>query len=135
MLASPQWQAPSAGWPVIAYRFIEGATAAAPLDTADGSGCVVASPTADPGCWVGFSVPADCGKPFVVFGVDWLEFPAGGLCVVVNEFCASAGAAPRMANATISVFMTSIPLLFVDVKACRVALLRRPYLGVVPLLP
>ena len=60
------------------YRVTEGAAVAAPVDRAV-EGCVVVSPTAEPGCWVGFSVPAACGRPFVVFGADWLEFPAGGL--------------------------------------------------------
>lgn len=96
----------------VSYRLTEGAAVAAPVEGAVAKGCVVVSPTADPGCWVGLSVPAACGRPFVVFGLDWLEFPAGGLWVVVNEFCASAGAAPRMANATISVFMIGVPLLF-----------------------
>lgn len=49
------------------------------LPTLLDEGWVVVSPTTDPGCWVSFSVPADCGKPFDVLGVDWLEFPAGGL--------------------------------------------------------
>jgi len=39
--------------------------------------------------------------------------------VVVRGFCASAGAALRIANAKISVFITSVPLLFVDVKSGR----------------
>jgi hypothetical protein len=55
-------------------------------------------------------VPAACGRLFVVFGVDWLALPAGGLWVVVNGFCANAGAAPKMASATINVFMTDVPL-------------------------
>ncbi len=91
-----------------------------PLDGAVAWGCVdVAPPTADPGCSVLFSVPAAFGRLFVGSGVELLEPPAGGLCVVVSGFCASAGAAARMANAIISVFMTGVPLLFVGVKACR----------------
>ena len=93
-------------------------------------GCVtLVLPTADPGCWVGRSVPAACGKPFVVFGVDWLEFPAGGVCVVVNEFCAKAGAAPRMTSAAIKVLMVGVPLWFVG-KGCSIGLAMSPRLGV-----
>ena len=69
----------------------------------------------DPGWFVGRSVPAAWGKLFVVFGDDSLDPPAGGLCVVVNGFCASAGAAPRMANARIRVFMTWVLPLFIGV--------------------
>lgn len=42
--------------------------------------------------------------------------------MVVNEFCARTGAAPKMANATSSVLTMGVPLLFVDVKACRASL-------------
>jgi len=49
------------------------------FDGAVACGCVGAVlPTVDPGCCVGFSVPAACGRLFDVFGVDSLEPPAGG---------------------------------------------------------
>jgi len=49
------------------------------FDGAVACGCVGAVlPTVDPGCCVGFSEPADCGRLFDVFGVDSLELPAGG---------------------------------------------------------
>ncbi len=51
-----------------------------------GCGCVWVVPTVEPGCWVGLSVPAAWGKLLAVFGDDWLEAPAGGLCVVVSGF-------------------------------------------------
>lgn len=104
------------------YRVVEEPVAAPPLDGAIAGGCIAVSPTVDPGCWVGFSVPAACGRPFVVFGVDWLEFPAGGFCVVVNEFCANAGAAPRITSAVISVFMIDVPLLLIDLTSRRAGL-------------
>ncbi len=84
-----------------------------------GDGATAAPPTLDPGWFVGRSVPAACGKLFVVFGDDSLDPPAGGFWVVVREFCASAEAAPRMANARTRVFIVKVPPLINDVKACR----------------
>lgn len=48
--------------------------------------------------------------------------------MVVSAFCASAGTAPRIANATISVFITGVPLSFVGVKACREGIALPPLL-------
>lgn len=45
------------------------------------------TPTAEPGCTVGASVPDAWGKLVVGCVVDSLDDPAGGFCVVVNEFC------------------------------------------------
>ena len=90
------------------------------MDGAVAGGCVdVAPPTAEPGCCVGFSVPAAWGTLFAVFGVDSLELPAGGLCVVVSGFCANAGAAAKIASAAINVFITGVPssLLRLEAKA------------------
>jgi len=64
-------------------------------------------------------VPEALGRLFVVFGVDSLDPPAGGLCVVVSGFCASAGAALKIAHATIRVLITGILSLFTDVEARR----------------
>ncbi len=92
-----------------------------PLDGAVAAGCEVAAPPprADPGCSVLFSVPDALGRLFVVSGAELLEFPAGGLCMVVSGFCARAGAAPKMANAMISVLMTDIPSLLRGGRAGR----------------
>lgn len=127
LLAGPQPHAALIGQPSMLYRDTDGGVAVvvpALLYGAVAGGYVDAVlPTVDPGCCVGFSVPEACGRLCVVFAVDSLEPPAGGFCVVVSGFCASAGVAPRIANATISVFMTVFPLLLVDVKACRAGLI------------
>jgi len=82
-------------------------------------GATTAPPTLDPGWLVGRSVPEARGKLFVVFGIDSLDPPAGGLWVVVSGFCASAGAAPRMANARVRVLIVGVLSLIIDAKACR----------------
>ncbi len=92
-------------------------------------GATTAPPTLDPGWLVGRSVPEARGKLFVVFGIDSLDPPAGGLWVVVSGFRASAGAAPRMANARVRALIVGVLSLIIDVKTCRTG--RVP----VPLLP
>lgn len=99
----------------------------APLGAA---GVTTVLPTLEPAWLVGCSVPEARGKLFVVFGVDSLDPPAGGFWVVVSGFCASAGAAPRTANARIRVLMVRFPSLINDNNACRtrrVSLLPRQY--------
>ena len=67
-------------------------------------------PMLEPGCKVGRSVPAARGRLLVGCGVDWLEPPAGGFCVVVNGVCAMAEALPRSAAAIKSFFMEICPV-------------------------
>ena len=66
----------------------------------------------EPGCKVGRSVPDAWGRLFVGCGVDWLEFPAGGFCVVVNGVWAMAEALPRSATAINNVFFMEIYPIF-----------------------
>lgn len=62
------------------YRVTGGVAVPALLAGAVAIGCAAAvPPTVEPGCCVGFSVPAAFGKLFDGSGVDWLELPAGGL--------------------------------------------------------
>ena len=105
----------------LVYRVAGGGAVIVPTlpDGATGlGGATFVCPMAKPGWFVGCSVPAALGRLFVVFGVDSLDPPAGGLCVVVSEFCASAGAALKMAHATINVFITEVLSLFTGVKTC-----------------
>lgn len=104
------------------YRVVAGGAVGVPaLLGGDGArgGATTVPPTFDPGWFVGRSVPEALGKLFVVFGVDSLEPPAGGFWVVVSGFCASAGTAPRMANARVRAFIIGGPSLVVDIKPRR----------------
>lgn len=50
-------------------------------------------------------MPAAWGKLVVGCGVDWLDCPAGGFCVVVNGAWASAEPAESIIAATNNLFM------------------------------
>jgi hypothetical protein len=122
MLASPRAVLPLQAGQTSLHFVVEGGVVVVPtlLDGAVAKGgATLVWPTPDPGWLVGRSVPEALGRLFVVVAVDSLDPPAGGLCVVVSGFCASAGAALKMAHATISILITGVLSVFVDVKACR----------------